>query len=102
MGVISFLQQHLLPCPSRVLLHMDCPGCGMQRSIICLLRGDLRGSLAFHPAAIPMLALVVFAALHLLFRFSKGAKIIIFLQCTVAIITIAFYIYKITQHKIFY
>ena len=81
---------------------MECPGCGLQRSLICLLQGDLKNSLTFHPATIPMLALVIFAALHIVFKFNKGARIIIFLQFIVAIITLSFYIYKITQHKIFY
>ncbi len=102
MPIISFLQNHMLPCPSKVLLHMECPGCGLQRSFICLLQGDLKNSLAFHPATVPMLALVIFAAMHLIFNFNKGAKIIIILQFIVAFITISFYIYKITQHKIFY
>ena len=80
---------------------MECPGCGLQRSLICLLKGDLDNSLALHPATIPMMALIIFAALHLVFKFDKGAKIIVILQFIVAIITMSFYIYKITQHKIF-
>ena len=102
MGAINFIETHLLPCPSKVLFHIECPGCGLQRSFICLLKGDLKESLMFHPATIPMLVLVIFAALHLTFKFNKGGKIIIFLQLIVAIITMAFYIYKITQHKIFH
>ena len=101
MGLIQFLESHSLPCPSRALLHFDCPGCGMQRSFIYLLKGDLVKSLAMHPATIPMLALVIFAMLHFIFRLSKGAKIIVILQLTVAIITMVFYIYKIVNHKIF-
>ena len=101
MSLATFLQQHMLTCPSRAFLHIDCPGCGMQRSFICLLQGDLKGSLQLHPATIPMLVLVAFASLHLIFKFNRGARVIIFLQMAVAIITLTFYIYKIYQHKIF-
>ena len=101
MSLITFLQQHMLPCPSKALFHIDCPGCGMQRSFIYLLQGDLKESLMLHPATIPMLALVFFLPLHLIFKFNKGARILIFLQLTVAIITVAFYIYKVYYHKIF-
>ena len=101
MNIIHFLESHSLPCPSKALLHFDCPGCGMQRSFIYLLKGDLVKSLSMHPATIPMLGLLVFAVMHVIFRFSKGAKIIVILQLSVAIITMVFYIYKIVTHKIF-
>lgn len=79
---------------------MECPGCGMQRSFIYLLKGDLSGSLQMHPATIPMIGLIMFALLHMVFKFSRGAKVIIIFQLVVAFITISFYIYKITNHKI--
>lgn len=101
MSLVSFIEQHQLPCPSKALFHMECPGCGMQRSFICLLKGDLWNSLQYHPATIPMIMLLLFVPLHLIFKFNKGGKIIVILQLTVAIITLAFYIYKISQHKIF-
>ena len=65
-----------------------------------MLKGDLSGSLEMHPATIPMIGLILFAALHLVFKFSKGAKVIIIFQFIVAFITISFYIYKIANHKI--
>lgn len=89
-------------CPSRKYLHMDCPGCGMQRSIIALLNGDIAQSLAYHPAAIFVLFLIVFTPLHLLFKFRAGAKIILFSFLSVAGISFIFYIYKIFTHQIFY
>ena len=101
MSFADFLQKHLLTCPFKALLHMECPGCGMQRSFISLMRGNVPQSLAFHPAMIPFLGLLFFAALHLLFRFKNGARIIVILQIIVASITLAFYIYKIINHKIF-
>ena len=101
MGLLTFLQTHMLPCPSRALLHFDCPGCGMQRSFICLLQGDLKNSLHYHPATIPMLLLIGFLPLHLKYKFSKGGNILVFLQLSVAIITLTFYIYKVYNHKIF-
>jgi hypothetical protein len=101
MGIVAFLQSHQLPCPSKAWLHMECPGCGLQRSFISLLEGDLAASLQYHPATIPMLGLILFTALHLIFRFQKGARVIVILQVAVAIITLAFYIYKIYNHKVF-
>ena len=101
MGIITFFKNHMLTCPSKGLLHMECPGCGMQRSILCLFEGDIRSSIHFHPAAIPMLALLLFTPMHLFFKFKYGAKIIVVFQLAIAIITTVFYIYKIVTHKIF-
>ena len=47
-------------CPSHVLLHMDCPGCGLTRSIVSLAHGQWRQSLAFHPVGVALA--IVFAA----------------------------------------
>ena len=89
----------MFTCPSKALLHIDCPGCGMQRSFIALLKGDLAGSLSLHPATILILVMFLFTALHIRFKFRHGATVIIFLYATIAIITLIFYIYKIT-HKL--
>ena len=79
---------------------MECPGCGMQRSLLFLLGGDLRASLSFHPAAIPFLALMGFLPLHLIFKFRQGWKVLIILQVLVATISLGFYVYRIIHHKI--
>lgn len=96
----DWMSSHMLTCPSVKLLHMQCPGCGMQRSIICLLNGDLSGSLSFHPATIPFLFLIGLLPLHLIFRLPHGQKAIIFLQALVAILSLGLYVYKIIHHQI--
>jgi hypothetical protein len=52
---ISWLQDHLLPCPFKYVTGLDCPGCGFQRSVLALLQGDLHKSFLLYPAAIPLL-----------------------------------------------
>jgi hypothetical protein len=36
-------------CLFRHVTHLDCPGCGLTRSISALAHGDLAGSIAAHP-----------------------------------------------------
>jgi len=81
---------------------MDCPGCGLQRSFLALLHGHLSQSLHYHLATIPLLLLLLILILHLTINIPKGVQIIIGLQLTVAILSLAFYIYKIVHHQIFY
>lgn len=90
----------MLTCPSKKWLHMECPGCGLQRSIIALFRGDVQASLSLYPATIPLLVLLGFSALHLRFDFRYGAVVIKYLQLGVATIVLVFYIYKVLNHKL--
>lgn len=99
--IIQWLEGHMLTCPSVKYLHVVCPGCGMQRSGIALLKGNVAESVYLYPALLPMLALCVFAVLHLFMKFSYGGKIIIALQTTVVAIVLVHYIYKILHHQIF-
>lgn len=52
----------LLPCPVALLTRHPCPGCGMTRATMALLRGDLHAALHFHP-----LVLVILPTLALFF-----------------------------------
>lgn len=48
------------PCLFRVLLHIDCPGCGMTRAYLSLLRLDFGAAFAYHPMfwSVPILLLL--------------------------------------------
>ncbi|MDR2474525.1 MAG: DUF2752 domain-containing protein [Bacteroidales bacterium] len=92
----------LLPCPTKYFFHIDCPGCGLQRSIIALLEGDLAKSLAVYPAAIPVFTLLLFTVLHLKVQFKYGAEIIKWGYIACSAIIMIFYLYKIFTHKTFY
>ena len=60
-------------CPSALLLHTPCPGCGMTRAAWLLLRGDVRGSIAMHPLAIPTLLATALIALAMVrVTFARG------------------------------
>jgi hypothetical protein len=52
---INWLQNHLLPCPFKYLTGIDCPGCGFQRSVLALIKGNLAQSFTFYPPTIPLL-----------------------------------------------
>ena len=85
-------------CSFKEHIGMDCPGCGMQRAFIELLKGNLWESIRLYPGLIPMMFTFIFLALHLIFDFRNGAKILKFsFIFTVAIIVIT-YIIKIATH----
>lgn len=98
---LEWVSAHLLTCPSRRWLHMQCPGCGFQRSFIALLGGDFRSSFILYPALVPFLVLLTLTSLHLVFRFRHGATMIKYCQLFVAIVVAVSYIYKVINHQIF-
>ncbi len=81
---------------------MECPGCGMQRSLIALLNGDLFFSLELYPALLPLFILLAYTLLHLKYKLRNGAKYIMAWQVFVVSIITAHYIYKIYTHQIFH
>jgi len=99
-GFTQWLQKNMFSCPSKKYLHIECPGCGFQRSFIALLSGDIQNSWHFYPATIPILLLFTFTLLHLKYKFVHGASTIKYLQAGVAFMIVVFYIYKILNHKI--
>lgn len=98
--IIAWMERNMLTCPSKKYLHIECPGCGLQRSMIALLKGDWIASLELYPATIPLLALFIFGALHIKYDFRHGAMVIKCLQIGVGTVILVFYIYKIINHKL--
>jgi hypothetical protein len=97
---VEWLKNHLLTCPSKHFTHADCPGCGLQRSVLALFEGDLAGSFRLYPATIPILFCFIFTALHLKFNFKQGAEIIKWSYILSVTIIIVFYCYKIFTYKL--
>lgn len=101
-SLAEWLNNHMLICPSVKYWSMECPGCGMQRSFIALLNGNLSLSLELYPALLPMSALIIYSLLHLKYHFKHGTKSIIVLQIFIVSIISAHYIYKIYTQQIFH
>ena len=74
--LIFWLESHLFLCPYKTYFDIDCMGCGMQRSFIALLKGNLSESFYLYPALIPLLLMLVFLPLHLVFKFKHGANLL--------------------------
>ncbi|HNQ68586.1 MAG TPA: DUF2752 domain-containing protein [Bacteroidales bacterium] len=96
--MIEWWKNHMIPCPVHHLTGYECPGCGMQRAIIELLKGNLWESILYYPALIPLIIMFIVLILHLKFDIKNGAKILKFVFILNAIIVSLSYILKISQH----
>jgi hypothetical protein len=92
---VHWLETHLLKCPFKSTFLIDCPGCGLQRSFVALLKGNISNSFYLYPATLPILGLLLFTMLHLKFNFKNGSIVIKILYIFIASIIIINYIVKI-------
>lgn len=95
MGFISFLEKNMLSCQWQKA-GVECTGCGTQRAIIHLLKGEFIEAFNTYPAIYTLFIMFIFLGLHLKFNFAKGHKILLWLFIINLIIIILHYIIKIT------
>ena len=98
-GFLNWVENHLLQCPFKALTNIDCPGCGVQRSLISFFQGDLVNSFKYFPATIPMLFLIILTIFHLKFELKNGAFLIKIAYVGISAIIVINYIYKIFTAK---
>ena len=96
--MINWLERHLLPCFFKSHFNMECPGCGMQRSLIALLKGDISESLHYHVALIPFMITLTVLIIQLMIKHEKGGKWVMWAFIITTVITVVQYIIKQIIH----
>jgi len=96
--IIFWLESNQGTCSFREHVGIDCPGCGLQRSILALLRGDLVESILLFPALLPLVAMFFFLGIHLFFKLKHGAFVLKMFYITNISIIVLNYLYKIIIH----
>lgn len=97
--IINWLEAHQLPCLFKSITHFDCPGCGMQRSLILLMKGDITASFFMYPALMPIILLFVFLILHVILKIKNGAFILKYASIFCTSVIMVSYIYKLLVIK---
>jgi hypothetical protein len=62
--MITWLQDHLLPCAFKSLSGIDCPICGFQRAFLLLLQGRVTDSFKIYPPLIPCLLFLLIIVIY--------------------------------------
>jgi hypothetical protein len=62
--IILGLDNYMLPCFTKQIIGVDCPGCGLQRSALFLLKGEFWAAFQMYPAIYPMLLLFAFLGVN--------------------------------------
>lgn len=87
-------ENYMMPCVNKQLFGVDCMGCGFQRSLVLLLKGDFKEAFKMYPAIFTILLLLVLFLYQLKFKFNNSKKILIGLAITNVVIIIVSYFIK--------
>jgi hypothetical protein len=93
--IAHWLQQHQLICPIKKYGNIECPGCGLQRSLAALLQGNWYASWQLHPATPFLLLLPLLALLHFVFKRRLTARLVVACYVLAAVVTLVHYVQKI-------
>ncbi|WP_461631839.1 DUF2752 domain-containing protein [Labilibaculum euxinus] len=97
-NIINWLENNLATCTFQKHFGIACPGCGLQTSLLALLKGDIWESIHLYPALIPMLSILSLLLLHLKFKFSWGTVILKYLFFLSVLLILFSYIYRISSY----
>jgi hypothetical protein len=92
---IGFLESNQLECLYIKYFGLRCPGCGLQTSVIELLKGNIIESFKAYPPLYSILVMFLYLVLHLMFKFKYGSKVLIYMYIINIFSLIINYIYQL-------
>ena len=92
------LERFMIPCINKKLFGVECLGCGTQRALVLLFKGDFVGAFYMFPAIYTTVLFFGILGLHFIDKSRNYHKSTIFLAIVNAIIMIVSYIYKMIIH----
>ena len=92
--LMAHIEEYMLPSLSKQFLGFDCPGCGLQRSVVFLLQGDFMAAFKMYPAIYAILLLFGFLLVDRLIRVRHSSKITVFLMLSSLVLILGNYILK--------
>lgn len=87
-------EDFMLPCLNKKLLGVECPGCGLQRSVSLLFQGEFVAAFKMYPAIYAIILLLGFLLVDTFFNIKYANKITIFLLMTTIALILINYILK--------
>lgn len=88
------MEDYMIPCMNKTLFGVECFGCGTQRALLLLAKGDFVGAFQMFPAIYTTLLFFAFVALHIIDKSRNYKNFLIFFAIVNAIIMVGSYFYK--------
>nr|AOE07927.1 hypothetical protein [uncultured bacterium] len=92
------MEEYMLPCMNKKYLGFECMGCGIQRSIALILRGEFVEAFFMYPAIYPLVLLFSLLILKQFISIKYANKSIIILAILTVATIIVSYIIKMTTN----
>ncbi|WP_400080124.1 DUF2752 domain-containing protein [Winogradskyella sp. R77965] len=93
--LIKGLEDYMLPCINKKYFGFECMGCGLQRSVVLLIKGQFADAFLMYPAVYTIIALFGFLIVNHFKNFKSGNKIIIILALLNVFTIISSYLLKL-------
>jgi hypothetical protein len=90
------MEEYMIPCMNKQLFGIDCPGCGTQRALALLIKGQFADAFFMFPAIYTSILFVILLGLHFVDKSRNYEKAVIVTAIINGAIMIISYIYKIT------
>ncbi len=92
------MEEYMLPCLSKKLFGIDCFGCGIQRAVVLLFKGEFEAAFYMYPAIYTMLLFFLFIGINFIDKSRNYHKIIMTLGVITAIMMVTSYFYKLLYY----
>ena len=93
--LLKGLEDYMLSCASKKHFGIDCIGCGFQRSVALLFKGDVVASFLMYPALYPMMLFFVFLIFDMIIKIKHSEKIKLSLAGLTLLAAVINYILKL-------
>lgn len=91
------IEDYMLPCMNKKLFGFDCPGCGLQRSVVHLAKGEFVTAFEMYPAVYGLVSLILFVIAGQFITFRYETQIKIFIGVLTGVTIIVSYILKLNN-----
>ena len=99
-AVLLYTVRVPLACPSYLLLHIYCPGCGSGRAAYSLIHGHLADAFKYNPFFVTVLPFIMYYILYAYLKYVFGVKRLPMFNpgkktiLTVIVILLAFFVFR--------
>lgn len=70
------MEEYMLPCLNKKLFGFECLGCGLQRSLFLIFKGEFIAAFYMYPAVYFLLVLVMALSISLVYPYKYSSRIV--------------------------
>lgn len=95
LSLLSDLDSYMLPCLNKKFFGLECPGCGLQRSVDLLFQGEFAAAFQMYPAIFTLIPLFVLLMCSKVFNLKVDDRFFIVLAIASVALILINYISKL-------